>query len=322
MALNPEKKTVFNCFVKNGIQKLDDFKHSGKEVEYLSLKVENITHFQEFIKTFPNVKKLEIATKDMEGEIPKEVKFKKLKSAIFLNPIKKNLWSIFSNLEEISFGTKGHIELFTSEFINGIIELNKNTLTKLDLIHVAVAKNSYEPLRIPCQLKELNLHFCFDSLLDEICRKEKDRMLEDSSQINKRFFIRKNQIVTFQNAKDVIESQKNLNHLTIERIVIDEDFLNSISQSGARSLKLIDTALRFDAIKDQAKEFFNRLKKVDLSRLPNKPGLRVILSHLQDVEILDIHFIFNCKMNPLEERNVLSKLRPSECITIIWLLKS
>ncbi|KAL5290560.1 hypothetical protein ACFFRR_010125 [Megaselia abdita] len=252
MALNPEKKTVFNCFVKNEIQKLDDFKHSGKDVEYLSLKVENITHFQEFIKTFPNVKKLEIATKDMEGEIPKEVKFKKLKSAIFLNPIKNNLWSIFSNLEEISFGTKGHIELFTSEFINGIIELNKNTLTKLDLIHIAVAKNSYEPLRIPCQLKELNLHFCFDSLLDEICRKEKDRMLEETSRINKRFFIRKNQITTFHNIKEVIQFQKKLHHLTIERTVIDSDFLESIVSTGVTSLSLLNTVFSFDEIKESS----------------------------------------------------------------------
>lgn len=310
MEFNTEKKTCFDCFQKNGMNKLDNFKCSGKNVEFLSIKVENIKQLIEFIRTFPNVSKLEVAAKNIEGELPEEAQFSKLKSVIFLTTIPKNIWKIFTNLKAISFGVKGHLELFTSEFINGIIEFNQNTLTKLELIHIALARSSYESLEIPCQLEELDILFCFDCLIEEFCRHEKERMLEDSSRSrDKRYYIRKHQIVTFNNAKEIIASQKNLRRLAIERIVIDEDFLESIVNTGAKSLRLVDTALRFDIVSDRAKEFIGRLQSIFMTRLPNKPGLRLILENLRDVEILGINFIQNYTMNPLKEKNVLSKLK-------------
>lgn len=309
MAVNSEEKVVFDCCRKNWIDKLNEFKHSGKDVEFLSLKLEDIVYLKEFNKTLPNVSKLEIATQNIKGDLLEETLFPKLRNVIFLTPIPKNLWRVFTNLEEISFGLKGHIELFTSEFINGIIEMNQNTLTKLKLIHIAVAKCSYEPLKIPCQLKELAIEFCFDGLIEEIARNERERMIEDSSRGNKRFFIRKKQIATFENARQIIESQKNLKHLEIGRIVIDEDFLEAIAGTRTRSLILNDTALRFDSVNDRTKEFIRRLQNVSLSHLSNKPGFKLILEVLRDVETLNIHHIANYKMKHLEEKNILTKLK-------------
>lgn len=311
MAVSSEEKIIFDCVRKNGIDKLNEFKKSDKDVAFLSLKVENISHMKEFIQAFPNVTRLEIATRSMEGEEEDDLcgkYFPKLRNVIFLTPIPKNLWSIFMNLKEICFGVKGHIELFSSEFINEIIDLNKTTLTKLELIHIAVDKTSYQPLRIPCQLEELDIKFCFDGLIEEIVRNEKERMLDNSLKGNKRFFIRKNQITTFNNAKDVIGSQTNLKHLAIERMVIDEDFLEAIAGTKTKSLNIVDTTFRFDSISDQNKEFIKRLQNVSLSRLRNSPSLSLILTNLRDVEILNIHFIHDLKMKPLAERNILQKL--------------
>lgn len=312
-ASSSEEKTIFDCFEKNGIDKLNEFKSSSKDVEFLSLRVESILHVKEFIQAFPNVRRLEIATRSMveeEGDVLRGAYFPKLRNVIFLTPIPKSMWSIFMNLNEICFGVKGHIELFTSEFINEIIDLNKNTLIKLQLIHIAVAKHSYEPLRIPCQLEELDIKFCFDGLIDEIVRKEKEWMLDNSSEgNNKRFFIRKKQITTFNNARDIIGSQKNLKQLTLERIVIDEDFLEAIVGTRTKSLNFVDTTLRLNSISDQNKEFIRRLKHVELSHFRNAPSLGLILANLQDVEILNIHFIDNLKMKPLEKKNILPKLK-------------
>lgn len=312
------KSVHLRGFCKDALEReLKKYKLTGKHVENLQLTFPDCRCLREVLLTFPNTKELEFSIASYSADLKREVIYPLLRKVTFdrLIPMEmKNFWKLFSNLTDVTIGKRENSHLFTSEFVNKLIQRNVSSLKALKLLDLAFVKSTFGVLRIPCQLKELQIIFFKDSSKQNVCRSE---YLKQEAQKNKSskniFYTTEEEITSFENLKDILKSQNELECLSLEGAVIDYESLESMSRiTSIRNLRLVKPEFKFERISDSAKELFSQIKKFFISHISENSiaGFRQILGSLKEVEILEINCIWpEVPLEPLENRNHLPYLK-------------
>lgn len=319
------KKGNFWYVNQKDLKQLESLKTSEKDVEDVRLILRDCTSLREVLKTFQNVKRLEFSIWNYTDDIKKEVQFPHLKNVHFGQVVPMNLrnfWNTFSNLEEASIGNRDNYDLFTSEFVNRVIGRNQWTLKVLRILDVPLVASTYRPLRVPCQLEKLEIIYFREESKDKICRtQEHKKKIYDKQKFMKqpglKFYTEKEEITSFDNLNEILRSQNELNILILDSAVIDYSLLDIIaSKSHIRSLKLLNSELRFNEMSSSMKEFFRKIRNLSISSDHSERSLLEILSSLRDVEVLDISDIWTTEgkapFKPLETRTILPNLKQLE----------
>lgn len=312
-----------NCYIKEDVERLlEEYKPIGKQkdVGTLLLRLPDSRYLREVLSIFPNTRSLDLKIFDYTGDMKGIVILSELRKVHFNKVIPtemKNFWKLFSNLEHITIGNRDYPTVFTSEFVNKVIQRNGDTLKVLKLQNIPLVKATFSDLRIPCQLKELEVAFFKNSSKEEVCNVEynakkisKPNPKNPSGRI---FCTNEEDLTTFTDLKDILKSQKELEHLHLVDAVIDSSTLDRISRiTTLKSLKLVKSDLTFDEISEVGKEFISKIKSLYISHIPQSsvPGFRLILENLKEVETLEINVIWpEVILEPLESRNLLPNLK-------------
>lgn len=310
------KSVNFRSYNKDDLdQELVKYKLTGKHVEDLQLNLVDCRCLREVLLTFPNTKQLELSISNYSGDIKREVAYPLLRKVSFDRVIPtdmKNFWKLFSNLTDVTIGHRDNLNMFTSEFINKVIQRNASSLRTLKLLDLAFVKSTFSTLRIPSQLKELEIIFFKDTSKQKVCRSEFFK--QEAQRGSKKVFCTKEEDITsFEDLKEILKSQNELENLFLEGAVIDSDCLDSISRiSSIKNLRLVRSELNFEQISDSATEFFSRIKELSVSHVSESScsGFRKILGSLKDVGSLEINCIWpEVNLEPLDYRNLLPNLK-------------
>lgn len=317
------KRVYFTYYKKKDFNKIEEYKHTGKDAETLNIILSDCSYFTEILETFPNIKELEFSIHNYTEDLKKKLKFPYLRKVHFSHTIPmdfKNFWSIFSNLEEITIGSRDNYELFTSQFVNRVIGRNEKSIKILRLLDIPIVKETYRPLRVPCQVDELEITFCTDYSIEKISMSQKYKKTNYDKQKYMKvpglvFYTEEHEITKFelQNMKKIIQVQNNLKTLILSDFEIDSEFLEIIAtKSTIKDLKLWCNEFRFNELSLLAKEFFANIQKLYLSHISEKSAneLKLLIGAIKNVQILDIQCIWpEVDIEPLEMKNLLPNLK-------------
>lgn len=302
-------------------KKLKEYETTGKDIEYLRLNLTDCTNLLEILRTFLNIKELEVTIYNYTEDLRKAVVLPCLRKVYFekLIPMDfKNLWGIFSNLEDITIGSRDNYEVFTSEFVNRVIGRNEKSLKILRLLDIPLVATTSRPLRIACQLEELEIIFFNERSKEKICRTQEYRLKSYEKEKymkvpGKIFYTNEDQLTTFVNLKDVLKDQKQLRCLELDEAEIDGEMMDIIaSKKSLEYLKIMSPEFKFNEISTQSQKFLRNLKSLYLSHFceNSSNALGIILENIKNVEVLEIHCIWpEVNFAPPTTRNILPNLR-------------